>query len=118
MTDVAAIKDYLRKIQRTVEANADFGLMNDKFIKKNKIDDLLCCIYATLPDAYKKLLRSSELKKYKSAICLDTLINKLKHKFLFNPSIYVVNVNEIKSLVSTCISTIETDLAALEKLTQ
>ena len=114
MADTTALKDYLKKLRVTADLQADFSFLDLRLVKKSRIDDLFCCIFATLPDYYKKLLRTKEAKKYNSSLCLNLLSQKIRKKFFLNSSVYVININEIRRLIDTCISSIERDLAIIE----
>ena len=59
MEDVVAVKDYFKKLQRAVNEEAEFTFFSFKFVKKNRIDDLLCCILALLPDSYNREICTS-----------------------------------------------------------
>ena len=54
MEDLTDLINYFKKLQRVVVRDIDFKFLNNSFIKKNKIDDVLCCILASLPNVYKR----------------------------------------------------------------
>lgn len=58
MADIVALKDYLKKLQKIINFEATFTFSHWKLIKKTRIDDIMCCIYATLPDTYKRRLKT------------------------------------------------------------
>ena len=49
MEDLTDLKKYLKKLQNTIARDIDFKFFGLNFIKKNKIDDVWCCILASLP---------------------------------------------------------------------
>lgn len=57
MADIVALKDYLKKLQKIINFEATFTFSHWKLVKKTRIDDIMCCIYATLPDTYKECLK-------------------------------------------------------------
>lgn len=58
MADIVALKDYLKKLQKIINFEATFTFSHWKLVKKTRIDDIMCCIYATLPDTYKRMLKT------------------------------------------------------------
>ena len=56
MADIIALKDYYKKLQRIINFEGEFTFFDYKLVKKSKIDDILCCILATLPADYKSLM--------------------------------------------------------------
>ena len=114
-TDVEQLKEYFKKLRAVVLTGADFNFFGSIFIKKNKIDDVLCCILATLPDIYKKGLRTNAAKKMTSMLAYNLLFKAIKQKCPFNSEVYMVNKQNAIRYISTIISSIERDLIYLEK---
>lgn len=113
--DLTALKDYFKKLQRVITYDANFTLMRSKIIKKIKIDDILCCVYASIPDVYKKYIKTKEGKELFSAVQLD-MINKLvKHKFFLNADYYSVDVDRVSKAISSFVNYIDRDVAYAEK---
>lgn len=115
MTDIVQLREYFKRLRTVVLTGADFSLFGSVFIKKNKIDDVLCCILATLPDIYKKNLRTDSAKKMTSMIAYNLLFKSIKQKCPFNSEVYMVNKQNAIKYISTMISSIERDLIYLEK---
>ncbi len=109
------LKNYFKKLQRVINTDVDFKFIDVYLIKKSKIDDILCCILAVLPDAYKKMMRSKEGQKLNSIICYNTLFKAIKRKFIFNSNVYMVDINKANRLISTIVSSIERDIKYAEK---
>lgn len=57
MADIVALKDYLKKLQKIINFEATFTFSHWKLVKKTRIDDIMCCIYATLPVLIKECLK-------------------------------------------------------------
>ncbi len=111
--DVAAIKDYLRKILRTITLDTDFKIFKSSYVKRDKIDTLLCCILAKLPDSYKKLMKSS-VKSYSSIVSFVLLQKVLTRKSLLNPNCYKINKERATQLINTVLTSIQRDIHTLE----
>lgn len=114
-TDVAMLKDYFKKLRTVVLTGADFCLFNVAFIKKNKIDDILCCILAILPTTYKKYLHTQFAKPVPTMHLYDLLYEAIKQRCLFNSQVYMVDKKRAIKYISNLISGIERDLIYLEK---
>ena len=95
----------------------DFKFLGMNFIKKNKIDDVWCCILASLPEIFKKNLKSTFSKKLNSIIAYNHLFNALKHKCPFSSEMYSVNVEGVNRSITTILTSIERDVNYLEKNT-
>lgn len=117
MVETVELKNYYKKLQKVVHFEATFIFAGRAFIQKNKIDDLWCCILASLPEAYKKLMRSDESRKVKSIICYNNLFKALKNKCWFSSNMYMVNIDQADKLITSIIATIEKDIVFAEKNT-
>ena len=115
MADVEIIKNYFKKLQRVIAMEADFKFLDLALIKKNKIDDILCCILATLPDVFKKNLKGEDSKKLKSIIAYNNLFDAIKGRFLLNSSVYRVEMIKSNNLIRVILAQIERDISYLEK---
>lgn len=73
MADIVALKDYLKKLQKIINFEATFTFSHWKLVKKTRIDDIMCCIYATLPDTYKRMLKTkTDIQRYNSVLVTGT----------------------------------------------
>ena len=117
MEDLTDLKKYLKKLQNTIARDIDFKFLGMNFIKKNKIDDVWCCILASLPEIFKKNLKSTFSKKLNSIIAYNHLFNALKHKCPFSSEMYSVNVEGVNHSITTILTSIERDVNYLEKNT-
>ena len=115
MTDIKAIKDYYKKLEKVLLFEADFSFFQKKLIKKNKIDDLFCCIIATLPDSYKKLMKQKEGRERTSVLCYELLFKAIKKKFALSQNVYFADTGKAINYIDKIIKTIETDIQYAEK---
>ena len=116
MEEIKTLKSYFNKLQRTIVHNADFKLFNVALVGKNKIDDILCCILATFPNTYKRLINLKEGRDFHSILSYNLLLNALKRKFIFNPNVYLVNVGTANKLLTAISKSVEADVNRIEKL--
>ena len=115
MLDVSDTISYFKKLQKVIYYEADFVFWGFALVKKNKIDDVLCCILATLPDSYKRLMKQREGKKLKSIVAYEMLFNAIKGKFILNSNMYLVRNEDANKYISTILATLEKDIAYIEK---
>ncbi len=114
MDEAIAIKNYLKKIQRTIMYDAEFVFFSKRFVKREKIDDLMCCILAKLPEKFKKYLKDGKIKKYNSVVTFSLLHSALTKPFKFNKNFYVIDPNYIKSTIAPLLTSIERDIRMME----
>lgn len=115
MHDIETLKDYFKKLQKVLTYESEFTFFTSKLIKKNKIDDILCCIIPTLPEKYKKIMKMKEGKKLGSVLCYDLLFNCIKKKFILNPDMYLVDYEKAVNYINSILKTIEKDIQYAEK---
>ena len=115
MEDLTDLKKYLKKLQNTIAKDIDFKFFGLNFIKKNKIDDVWCCVLASLPEIYKKNMKTDLGKKLSSVIAYNHLFDALKRKCPFNAQMYSSNAEEVNKSIDTILVTIEKDVIYLEK---
>lgn len=117
LEDIAAIKDYLKKLQKVIDYDATFSFLGIKLVKRSRLDDVLCCIYAKLPGSYKKMLKTKvDVKRYNSVLCYSLITKLLSKKFFLDPNLCVVRVSEIAKLIQSVLSTIERDIKSIEQM--
>lgn len=117
MVDSTAIKDYLKKLQKVINFEAVFTLGNYKLVKKTRIDDIMCCVLATLPDSYKKMLKTKkDIQRYNSVLCYGALTKLLAKRFFLDKKLSMVDVTEANKMISSIIISIERDLNAIDQL--
>lgn len=106
----AETKKYLKKLKNMIEIEPTFFITKTKLIKKTRIDDVLCCIEASFPDAYKSYIKNRGGRSMKSYSCYLNLNTALKNKiFLFGDS-YSINDKEAMTLIITMTKSIDNDL--------
>ena len=112
MTDINAIVNYFEKLQKIIIHYSDLSFGNKKFIKKNKIDDILCCIIAKLPDEYKK----TNIDRYKSVKIFKNLYSQLRQPFFLMPNHYMINYDNVNLLLMQIKNTLVQDINTIERI--
>ena len=115
MANLSETLGFFRKLLKVLNFEADVTFFGCALVKKSKIDDVLCCILATLPDSYKRIMKQREGKDLKSVVAYDMLYNAIKGKFIFNSNVYLVRVEDAKKYISTILVMLEKDMAYIEE---
>lgn len=114
MEDLTALLDYFKKIQRLID-NPDFSFLKYRFVKKTRIDDLLVCTLAILPDSFKKAMkRSFKIDTYPSVSCYNRLSKILKKKFVLAPDFYMIDYTQAHTMLQNIRKNLESDIRKLE----
>ena len=112
MVDIVALKDYLKKLQKIINFEATFTFSH----WKTRIDDIMCCIYATLPDTYKRMLKTkTDIQRYNSVLCYGLLTKLIARTFFLDKNLVIVNITEVNKLINGIIMTIEQDIHSIQQ---
>lgn len=115
MEDVAALQDYFKKIQKAID-NADLTVFKYKFVKKTRIDDLLVCTLAVMPDSYKNAMKKRlQLDMFPSVSCYNRLTKIMKKTFPLMPDYYMINFYEANTMLKSIKLNLEGDIKKLEE---
>lgn len=116
MEDLSALQEYFKKIQRALD-NADFNILNYKFVKKNRIDDLLVCTLALLPDSFKDAAkRKTDIDNFPSVACYARLSKLLKNQIGLFPDYYIVQYSSALAMLKNIKQNISRDIKKLENM--
>ena len=116
MSQNEEVKEYLNKMMHALK-NAEFRFLGYNFVKKNRIDDLFCCLFATLPKKYNDILKNKiERNKYHSMLNLSRLKDNVMRPFIFSKEHYVFEQNTVLVLVQNILRTLDKDIEKVEKL--
>lgn len=115
MTDTAPLQDYFKKIQRLLD-NPDFSFLNFRFIKKTRIDDLLVCTLAILPDSFKKAMKKNlKVDMYPAVSSYSRLSKLLKKPFALTPDYYMIEYGHAFAMLKNVRQNLERDIRRLEE---
>ncbi|MBQ7126917.1 hypothetical protein IJO12_07515 [bacterium] len=114
--EIAKLKEYFDKLIKVINSQAVLSLGSTKFVDKQKIDDVLCCIDINFP---KKLVEFN--KKYgavdsniKSFKIYQEMINNIKIKPIIGKSNYAVRYNEVQVLIDRLGRSFSSDLKYIQ----
>ncbi len=115
MEDVEALQDYFKKIQKAID-NADFTLFKYKFVKKTRMDDLLVCTLAVMPEVFKNAMKKRlQLDLFPSVSCYNRLSKLVKKTFALIPDYYMINFYEANTMLKNIKLNLESDIKKLEE---
>lgn len=114
MSDIIALLDYFKKLRRAID-NADFRLFKYRLVKKSRIDDLLVCTLAVLPDSYKKAMKKRlKIDLYPSVSCYNRMSKIIKKPFFLAPDYYIVNYHDVIMMLQAISKHLESDIKKIE----
>lgn len=106
----AETKKYLEKLKKIVEMEPEFFITKTKLVSQTRVDDVMCCIEASFPVAYRNYINDRGGRSMKSYSSYLSLYSAMKKKFFLAPSSYSVNQKEVVALITMIIKTIDKDL--------
>ena len=116
MEEKASFQDYIKKLQRAID-NADLTLFKYKFVKKNRIDDLLVCTIAVMPDAFKSAIKKRlQPDMFPAVSCYNRFAKIAKKAFFLAPEYYLIDYQEATTMLSSIRKNYEGDLKRLEEM--
>ena len=116
MAQIDEIKEYLSKLQMVLK-RADFNLFGYSFVKRNRVDDLMCCIMAVLPKQFKAILTyKTEMHKFVSTLNFSMLKKEMMRPFFFSKDLYIYELNKVLIYIQNITRSIEKDIEKIEKL--
>ncbi len=110
---IIELRKHLRKLSNVINNNASFTLFKVKVVDKNRIDDVLCCIEASFPDEYKKILKQKQAGRYKSVSLYHSLKASIQRKFIFSSESYLIRHKDAQSLIAGFSVILEQDIKFL-----
>lgn len=115
MADTSGLHDYFKKLQKAIDA-ADFSLLDFRIVKKSRIDDLLVCTLALLPETFKKAMKKRlNLNTYPSVSCFNRLSKLLKQPFILSSEYYIVRYGETSTMLKSIKYNLDRDIKQLEE---
>ncbi len=107
---------YLNKIRDLIERDAIFSFKATRIVSRSKVDDLLCCVQASLPQEYTNYVKKHKGKTLHSVVCYDGLLKAVKNKFLFSRNVYSVNYADAQSALAELQKAIKSDMVYIRNL--
>jgi len=111
MVDIVSLNNYFKKLQKVVNYECVLNLGKYRLVQKRRIDDIICCIYAMLPDSYKTMLKTKmDLRKYSSVLSYSMLSKILAKRFFLDKNLCIIDITKFNKLIPAITRTIEEDI--------
>ena len=108
------IKKYIRKLHSVLLNEASFSFFSNKFVNKQRIDDIICCIDANWPDKIKTKNKREE--RFFSEKVYIMFVKNITQKTFISSSLYKINYNEFLQQSGTLLKAIETDYKKMNNI--
>ena len=109
------INNYLKKLTLIINNNASFTILGFKFISKNRVDDIFCCIEGTFPKEYRDTIRRLGTHSFKGYNCYLELLNSFKRYKSLSSDHYMVKYNIALRQITVLKSSLRADFKKLLK---
>ena len=109
MIDTSEVNKYIRALENIIDYPA-LKLFSFRFVKKTKIDDIMCCIYSSIPEEIKNTKKNS----IKSNSILKK-INMCFKRCFFDNTLYSCHFSTLKSLIDEYKKTLKLDEGFINK---
>ena len=116
MDDNNEISKYIKKINFIISNG--FKFFDCSLVKKNRIDDVLCCFFASLPNEYKHKIElgiKQEQSGLQSVDLYHKYVEELHKQFILNKEYCIVNLNRINKISSELCNKLNSDIEFLLK---
>jgi hypothetical protein len=114
-TTMQELNKYLKKLELLILNGGEFTFLHTKLVKKNSIDDLLCCIEASIPDEYKEYVKKKSTKKMESELLYAALKSFIQNKFMFSSSLYSVQYKRAAKIITDYQRALNSDLKYIQR---
>ena len=116
MADNTSFQEYIKKLQRAID-NADLTVFKYKFVKKSRIDDLLVCTIAVMPDSFKNAIKKRlHIDMFPSVSCYNRFTKIAKKTFFLAPDYYMIDFYEATTMLTSIRKNFEADVRRLEEM--
>ena len=115
MADVTELKNYIKRLTRIINS-ADFAIFGKSMVKKKKVDDLIVCIIALLPESFKKAMKKRvPIDVYPAVASFNRLSKVIRKPFFLSKDYYFFPTSEVVTLLQSIGKNIERDINKLEE---
>ena len=104
------IKKYLQKLNILISNNSSFIIGKYRFINKNRVDDIICCMEASWPKEIKGLAQYKKEKNIESFKIYKNFLNIITNKTFISSNHYLINYSLFKNRYNILIKSLNKDL--------
>ena len=109
------INNYLKKLMFIINNNASFTIFGFKFIKKNRVDDIFCCIEGTFPKEYRDEIKRLGVQTFKGYNCYVELLDSFKKYKSLSSDYYMVKYNIALRQITVLRTSLKADFKKVSK---
>ena len=104
------IKKYLQKLNILISNNSSFIIGKYRFINKNRVDDIICCMEVSWPKEIKGLAQYKKEKNIESFKIYKNFLNIITNKTFISSNHYLINYNLFNNRYNILIKSLNKDL--------
>ena len=104
------IKKYLKKLNILISNNSSFIIGKYRFINKNRVDDIICCMEVSWPKEIKGLAQYKKEKNIESFKIYKNFLNIITNKTFISSNHYLINYSLFKNRYNILIKSLNKDL--------
>lgn len=104
------IKKYLQKLNILISNNSSFIIGKYRFINKNRVDDIICCMEASWPKEIKGLAQYEKEKNIESFKIYKNFLNIITNKTFISSNHYLINYSLFNNRYNILIKSLNKDL--------
>jgi hypothetical protein len=109
---IEEIKKYLKKLNIIIDNNSSFSFGSYRFVNKQRIDNIICCIESNWPEMLKKTSKYYK-KGLDSEKFFKIFLNTITNKTFISSSLYLIKYDVFIEQSAHLIKTINYDLKNL-----
>lgn len=94
------INAYLKKLRRIISMENSFSFGNSKIVSKSRIDDIICCVQASYPDAFRDYIKKNGPKSLETQTYFLKLVEISTKKFFLSQDHYIVSLLDFDKCLS------------------
>ena len=103
---------YINKLNKLIMNEAEYTWLDKKYVNKQRVDDVLCCLEASLPSEY----RDTKDKTYKGMLIYKKIISTIRIQALLNKKLYSINYAEVSVQFKAFVEAVKLDLKKLNDI--
>ena len=104
------VKKYLKKLLILIERDAVFKFFKTELIDKNRADDIICCIEASFPQEYKKVIERTGGMQFRTRTLWAQVLGAVKNRFLLSTSVYSVRTSEAIQAINSMMRVMDNEM--------
>lgn len=109
---VSKLSKYITKLNKTICNNADFSWFKKKYINKKRVDDILCCIEASLPEEY----RGDKKRRYRGMVVYKQITSFIRVQSRLNKDWYAIDYTQVSACFDLFLKSVKSDIKSMNEI--